>query len=492
MASFYLIGGHDFDLKSNLIAKNLLNLAKTCPKILYIPICATNKEKALNNLKKEFYGLDYQLQVIHLEEYPSFENVLNLATNADIIYFPGGNTSKALNFLKTTGYDKLIFNLSKLDVIIAGVSAGAMIFCEYGLADANSYKDHDEYYNYKLINGLGILAITFCPHFDEGNRILYFKDELTTNHAFALENNTAIYLENEKLVNFYNVKKYHVYYFSKANNYIMNVLKKEKLITLGPEGTFSHQAALKYEKENSLLFELCLKNSLQQIESSFSNAKYALLPLENSIDGFVTETIDILARNNFYFIDEIEIPVNFNFISKTRNLKDVKKVFVSFKAKGQCIRFIHDNNLEVVETDSNMMSYERIKNSDETYGAIVPSHLDIKNFHTNAKNIQDIDHNFTRFILLSKEKEKNKQENLKYSLIIEPILDEPGILMNVLLQFKEENINIEAIMSRPMKKVIGTYYFYIEFKTNEYSYHRLLNNLSLNKKIKVHPLFFKS
>lgn len=227
MAKFYLIGGHDFDLKDNYIQNELIKISnKNNPKILLFPTASEDSERTISNFKREFENINYVLDIVYLYSNPSIEYVKEKINDSDIIYFTGGNTKKLYDFLIDSGYDKLLFYMSSLDKIIAGSSAGAIIFCKYGLGDIDSYFNNGSYYNYKKVNGLGILNIAICPHYNLGDRMLYFKDILQdVDCAYALSNDTAILIENDDIFYYKNYSKMYIYKFMKNKNYLMEKVK---------------------------------------------------------------------------------------------------------------------------------------------------------------------------------------------------------------------------------------------------------------------------
>lgn len=468
MPKYFFIGGHDFDLKSNYIAKQLLSLTKKIkPRILLFPTASNDSLKTIDNFKKEFVGLNYELNIAYLYKYPNLDSMIDSLKNYDIIYFTGGNTFKLVSFLKETGYDQILYEASKINnIIIAGVSAGAMIWCQFGLGDVFSYSDHDRFYNYKKVDTLGILNIGLCPHFNLGDRILYFKEMISdVSDAYALDEDTAILIDNGIVYSFHANKKLSTYVYKRNNNYIMEKLVNKDICILGPKGTFSEVCALKYSELVNEEFNIKYYPSLKKTAVAIDEAGLGIIPFENTLDGYVQESLDYLYKFDYQIIGDISIPVNFAFISKSNDIKKIKKVYVQFKAKGQCLEFINDNNLEVVETESNMTSYDMFKNSGETYSAIVPMHIINRSFPTCIYNVEDKSNNFTRFLVLSKNKKLNENEN-KCSLILEAKEDKPGILVDTLTLFKATSINLNAIMSRPTKEGLGKYYFYLEFNLN--------------------------
>lgn len=210
------------------------------------------------------------------------------------------------------------------------------------------------------------------------------------------------------------------------------------------------------------------------------------------MDGYVQETLDMLQKYDLFVINDISVPVHFCFVSKNSNINNVKKIYVQFKAKGQCLDFINKYGFEIIETDSNVTSYDRLKNSGDTYGAIIPLHLDTSIFKTVVNNVEDSKNNNTRFLVLSTKPDYKPELFSKCSLILEALMDEPGILIEALVKFYALKINLNAIMSRPTKEGLGKYYFYTEFlvNTNIDEIQGLISRINEEGKFKIKCLGF--
>lgn len=253
---------------------------------------------------------------------------------------------------------------------------------------------------------------------------------------------------------------------------------------LGPKGTFTHEAA---SKINENLIPYCtIPAVFESVESGECNK--GVVPIENSIEGPVGQTLDLLAHNfdlNIY--DEIIIPINHNLlVNPGSKLEDISEVYSHSQAIAQCRDFINGNKFQphyAVSTanaaksilgNKNMAAIGNIKAA-ELYGldVLVPS-------------IQDFDNNQTRFVVVSKEKHE-PTDNDKTSLIFSIYEDSPGQLYKILEIFANNNINLTKIESRPSKKGLGKYIFFIDFKGNmaDSSIEDILY------KVKESTLFFK-
>ena len=258
------------------------------------------------------------------------------------------------------------------------------------------------------------------------------------------------------------------------------------LAVLGPKGTYCDIASKKLDdKYNVLYYPSILKTSLAVNENIDG-----LLPFENTLDGFVMETLDNIIKNGFYIVEQLKLPISFSFVSNSK-IEDVKEVYVQFKAYGQCISFFSENNFKIIITESNMTSLEEVLSKKEGCGAVVPTHS-IKNnaFKNIIYNIDDSIHNETRFVYLSKRDNKKISNDLCASLALTSIEDKPGILFSILEMFNNYDFNLKAILSRPRKDEMGKYIFYIEIELSDkeidklYSLHKELND-SLNLKVQL-------
>lgn len=229
---------------------------------------------------------------------------------------------------------------------------------------------------------------------------------------------------------------------------------------LGPKGTFTHEAA------NMLGGNLIPYCTIPAVLESVVNDEsvYGVVPIENSIEGPVGITLDSLAHKfELKIFDEIIIPINQNLmVNPGTKMEDIEDVYSHSQAIAQCQEFIIGNKIQphyVVSTANaakNIVGHKNkaaIGNSKaaELYG------LDII-----KPNIQDNDNNETRFVVIS----KNDHEPTgfdKTSIIFSIYEDKPGGLYDILGIFQKNNINLTKIESRPSKKGLGKYLFFVDF-----------------------------
>lgn len=240
----------------------------------------------------------------------------------------------------------------------------------------------------------------------------------------------------------------------------------EKIAVLGPEGTFSDSAARQYadasSKESEIVYYPTIDHVVHAVDINECNV--GIVPIENTLDGYVQRTLDMLLESEVKICREITIPVKFSLLLKGNDISDLKRLYVQFKASGQCRHYIDTfKSLEVVTTQSNMESYEKIKDFGDA--AVVPYHIALnENKLFKVCDITDSDNNVTRFAVISKQNIEQGEKNTKIPLYIMPQTDRPGLLSDALKIFAEHNINLASIMSRPQRTTLGHYNFYLELE----------------------------
>ena len=268
-----------------------------------------------------------------------------------------------------------------------------------------------------------------------------------------------------------------------------------KIAVLGPEGTFSEVAVKKYLNMNALKGELIYFSSIEESVKAlrYETIDLAIVPLENLLDGFVQLTLDLLLEEKVKIVSDIDVPIHFDLLGNVDKKEDIKKVYVQFKAENQCRKIIRDIGANVISTSSNILSYKHLENRIYGEASIVPSHINDSSVPFIIHDVADSKENYTRFIILKREKDKESsssisKEKVKVSIFVVPEVDRPWLLFDILKVFKEHSINLTAIMSRPTKTKLGMYNFYIEFESYSSSIdtiYKVIDVLKENNHIKI-------
>lgn len=233
---------------------------------------------------------------------------------------------------------------------------------------------------------------------------------------------------------------------------------------LGPEGTFSHEAVLNYVNNDSTIIPF--DNIIHIFESlEREDIDEAVVPIENSTEGSVLETLDALTYFDLNIINEMELSIRHNLLAqKGTSLDDIVVICSHQQALAQCRQYINKINKEVhaMSSTANAARYVTEISSAAVIGNRILSQK--YNLKILDENIQDYDNNVTRFVVISKKTHDEITGRDKTSIIISLNGDKPGGLYEILKVFAENNINLTKIESRPSKQGIGKYLFFIDMQ----------------------------
>jgi prephenate dehydratase len=240
------------------------------------------------------------------------------------------------------------------------------------------------------------------------------------------------------------------------------------IAVLGPSGTYTEKAAKEYMQRRNLEGHLHYYSSMRKtLDAIGTECSYGVIPIENTLDGFVQIILDLLTHSKLKIIHEIVLPIRFGFISNANTLSQVERVYAQFKTHNQCLDFLENfTEDQIITTQSNSASYQMLIEGKKTDGAIVPMHFlhQEQSFALEMDDVADSVENETRFIVLSTElnDELSASQDWKTLLVIHDDQDRPGLLVDILNVFAKEKINLVSIISRPTKKGLGNYNFFID------------------------------
>ena len=215
---------------------------------------------------------------------------------------------------------------------------------------------------------------------------------------------------------------------------------------------------------------------------------FGIVPIENSIEGPVGITLDSLAHKyDLKIFKEIIIPINQHLIVNPGcKLEDIEEVYSHGQALAQCRDFLNNHNFQQHYAVSTARAAKDIM-GDKTKAAIGNKKIvELYDLEILKSNIQDMDNNETRFVVLSKENHEMTGKD-KTSIIFSIYEDKPGGLYKILGIFEKDNINLTKIESRPSKKGLGKYLFFVDF--NGHIEDEVIQNIL--KQIKENTYFLK-
>lgn len=244
----------------------------------------------------------------------------------------------------------------------------------------------------------------------------------------------------------------------------------EQIAYLGPGGSYTEMAKDLFCEKYELNAHQTPMNTIKSVLEFIDNNPTAvgILPVENSIEGAVRETIDNLIRTNntnVRILSEIVIPIRHCLLSRTTELYSISGVISHPHALAQCQNFIHNElprNLNIIEAVSTAEAARSLQNYNLTYAAIGSEKTaDIYNLNVLKCNINDDPDNKTRFALIGDfETPKTENDNTTLAFSTE---NKPGALLEILQIFQEYEINLSYIDSRPSKTIFGEYTFFVDF-----------------------------
>ncbi|OCA90570.1 prephenate dehydratase [Bacillus sp. FJAT-27225] len=244
-----------------------------------------------------------------------------------------------------------------------------------------------------------------------------------------------------------------------------------KAAYLGPHGSFSEEAALKTFTSKKVDWQLC--DSILEVLEAVGDQEVdrGIVPIENSIEGTINITADGLLSNGLFIESEIIFPVSLHLLTNEGAVQfDIQEVWSIPPALAQCKKYIRETKVKTRDFDSTSSAAKAVKESGRTDVAAIGSRSAASLFGLQVveETVQDHLQNHTRFVVVRKKENINTSQchmNSKMMLLIEPSLDQSGVLSAILNVFSALSINLTWIESRPTKKKLGTYHFFIEAET---------------------------
>ena len=232
---------------------------------------------------------------------------------------------------------------------------------------------------------------------------------------------------------------------------------------LGPEGTFTHQAA---RKNFGGSVELQPKRTLVEIFDAVSRGQcaYGVVPVENTNAGAVTGTLDILAETEMKIIAQIELEIEQCLVC-AGPLEKVTRVLSKDIALEQCSEWLtrHLPNADLVPTDSTAAAVEAAAQDSSVAAISSTIAAELRDVPVVERAIQNRGVNMTRFLVVGKKPNPSCTLCEEKTSIVLVVKNEPGSLLRALEPFSKRTLNIMRIESRPVRARAWDYMFFIDF-----------------------------
>ncbi len=248
-------------------------------------------------------------------------------------------------------------------------------------------------------------------------------------------------------------------------------------VTLGPTGTYSHRAASAVTDDGIDFVE-----SVRAIADAVANgdADRGVVPIENSIEGSVTETLDALSEVDLAVVREIVTPVRHALIAQSENFDTVAS---HSQALAQCRAYLDENypdaarepvastarSVEIARDDPSVAGIAHPDNASDSQseGSQTASDSPDGDLRVVASDIQDRTSNSTRFFVVAPPSERSDAGG-KSSFVVYPNANYPGLLLELLEPFADRDINLSRVESRPSGERLGDYLFHIDVDAGLY------------------------
>ncbi|PIC96690.1 prephenate dehydratase [Sporosarcina sp. P26b] len=247
---------------------------------------------------------------------------------------------------------------------------------------------------------------------------------------------------------------------------------------LGPEASFTHIAASDLFGMEGLMPRPTIPDCIEAVTEG--HVAYAVVPLENALEGSVPLTIDYVFNSKELFIAaEISTPIEQHMLvnkSQMNHLDELDSIQSHPHALAQCHKFLQYRyrGVPLIQTTSTAAAAKSISEQPELRVAAIGNRLAAETYglHIAEENIHDFHFNHTRFVVLSLRKEKLKHSkhasSIKTTLMVKlPEDDRPGLLHQILSVFSWRRLNLSKIESRPLKTGLGHYFFIIDINESD-------------------------
>ncbi|NEU58554.1 prephenate dehydratase [Halorussus sp. MSC15.2] len=234
-------------------------------------------------------------------------------------------------------------------------------------------------------------------------------------------------------------------------------------VTLGPEGTYSHRAA------SAVTDDVDFRESVTAIVEAVADGEFdrGVVPIENSIEGSVTETLDALTDREVAAVQEIVTPIRHALLARG---EDFSVVASHSQALAQCRSYLDSEypDVELEAVASTARGVEHARENPDVAGIGHPANAhEGDDLRVIAEGIQDRTSNATRFLVIAPTHERSDAGG-KSSLVVYPNANYPGLLLELLEPFADRDINLTRVESRPSGERLGDYVFHIDFEAGLY------------------------
>jgi prephenate dehydratase len=236
----------------------------------------------------------------------------------------------------------------------------------------------------------------------------------------------------------------------------------ERVAFQGEPGAYSEMATIQYFRSSNLVPLKSLQDVFDRL--SHGDVDFGVVPIENSIEGSVNETYDLLLDTHFVVSGEIYLRVRHCLIVNKGGGSNIRTVYSHPQALAQCRRYLQERKLAAVAAYDTAGAVKMIKQKQNMEVAAIASSraAELYDMDILEEGIEDSKNNFTRFLIISKTRTKSTGHD--GTSMIFSVKHIPGALYSILEEFANRKINLTKIESRPKKEKPWEYNFYVDFE----------------------------
>lgn len=236
---------------------------------------------------------------------------------------------------------------------------------------------------------------------------------------------------------------------------------------LGPEGTYTQAAVYKhFGHQVNARVATAIDEIFRDVESG--TATYGVVPIENSTEGVVSSTLDLLASTPLTICGEVWLPVHHHLLSKHKRRDDIRKVYAHAQSFAQCRKWLDDKlpNAERVAVASNGLAAQRVKKQGKGAAIAGAAAAELYGLNTLASNIEDDPNNTTRFLVIGRQNPEPTGRDMT-SLVMSAHKNRSGVLFELLEPFSKAGISLTRIESRPSRRAAWDYNFFVDLEGHQ-------------------------
>ena len=289
-------------------------------------------------------------------------------------------------------------------------------------------------------------------------------------------------MENEKMVTAGNSKK---------------VFESDKGIAIqGYEGSFHQVAARNMYGKSVEVIPCATFRDLIRIASDKSASSGAIMAIENSIAGSILPNYNLLQKSKLKVVGEVYLSISQNLmVNPGVQLEDIKEVHSHPMAILQCLEYLEKYNWKLIETEDTALSAKHVHQHKSKHVAAIASKLAAELFELDliAPNIQTMKNNYTRFLVLQREKEAIQINEADKASIYFQTNHSKGILSKVLTLVADADINLSKLQSMPIPGSNFKYGFYADLEFDQLNqFYQVMDSIdSLTNSVKVFGIYKK-